>query len=1250
MAKAPSYVIRMAGVQDLPRIETLYNTSGTHHFGEKRRPPLMQLFSEHQAYRLIVYDPNHFTTLLAYGEFNIHPNIPVLANDLWLHWLNARFCLDLPLSLLNTIFFNFFICQNEHPTILKDIVTEIFYNEHKVNFLIVTRPARSIKKIDPYESIQEYGQTFYPKYSTLSEQRGLPSVIIINRRDVMPTISFRKALPEDNDDIVEVIDHEEPHLRQQNGDFYIAEELLDSERTGQNELIIVAELAEEIAGLMWLTDKLDVELLAKNFHLERLGNLTRCTPGAKHGRVSFEVISAHTKPYKDLYTESALASKPIKLQGSATTVSSIVPYRASISSTNDDFKLRHSRLISSQFGCIYDELRHGHHYVNAKREMLEISFDLPSDLSDEGYAFEYLKRASSAFLLKMFNLNPRVRMEYTFFFLSAMFGAFPELDYCLIRVPPTVTLSKSQRELIRFFLRTAHRPDSSVSDSLYVAHRCTLFGDLHIFPLRESELDEITAMLRLPPCTKESEQPDGDAESAVSWSVSDMISTEVCQIIDQIFSDVFHNAETEFTCYTIHCGNTQSRTIVGFIVLRPFTDYDALSRKFLLPRDEFHLTHRRGEIVMFKLHPLFQIWCDPIVRSVAMQDNYRELYYFHQFMGVSLPNDLVYNMMPVEPRRVTRNWFPQNDKDGLKRQIDTVDFPKINFFSDHLHVVCHNLLPSKHMGIPSPLVIVGFSDICRAFLRHIIFGWNTKDFANFKRYNCLPLLDITVIVPHGVVEAAYDSDFSCSYCQGSKQCYVSIGSSNPFVKDATHRMDLRHWVQFVPGNLESIDRTEKVIRLSDSCNIHYENLLLLNDIRYGLKDEDSTAPMPYNYAAINYRLDKIILYHKLQNIIERDILCTPIIVYGYGMPVYECINFLVTHGCQPDHITYVQPHIPQMFEQILYSREDAGLDAILVEMVADLGVEIYLSANFSRLIFFPNKATIESVEFQLIPSRNRIILNCDIFINFEESFMCSGFERILLDSGIELANKKIIVNEEYCTNDPNIYAIGQYIAMLPSPNYQYTHTNPQECAEKLAFILNMQGGSTQQRFSKVNMYTGRLPMDYQMVKIVSPQPLLMGQLSSEFMESMTTYHDGDFCRIRLNPKMFVMEIVCVTKKKKSLLFLEYFCGRHVALLNNMRNRWQSGWIENFLDYFEQPWTELLMHERFQDLQLKNRRTLLAILMMDTTTNLYKPENRASLEEAQRKKLEENLIDFVRTYRKEFVNEFALPEEWARGTV
>lgn len=51
----------------------------------------------------------------------------------------------------------------------------------------------------------------------------------------------------------------------------------------------------------------------------------------------------------------------------------------------------------------------------------------------------------------------------------------------------------------------------------------------------------------------------------------------------------------------------------------------------MMPRDQFSLTHKRGEIVMFRLHPFFQMWCKTILRTVALCDNYRELYYIHYF-------------------------------------------------------------------------------------------------------------------------------------------------------------------------------------------------------------------------------------------------------------------------------------------------------------------------------------------------------------------------------------------------------------------------------------------------------------------------------------------------------------------------------------------------------------------------------------------------------------------------------------------
>ncbi|XP_037715986.1 cilia- and flagella-associated protein 61 isoform X2 [Drosophila subpulchrella] len=1054
----------------------------------------------------------------------------------------------------------------------------------------------------------------------------------------MPVISFRKALPEDNDDIVEMIDSEDPELRKKHGDFYIAEHLLNVDGSEEDDKIIIAEFEEEIAdnvkgaGLMWLSDSIDIENLATNFHLERLGNLARYTPGIKHARVHFDVLSVEQRSFKELYSKSQME----------------VIYKTRESKINQDGQNGQDgqdeakNVLFRKYKHIYDELRKANYYMKACQDKLEIAFDLPpGEHSHSESRLQHLGKASNGFLLKMFQLHPLVRFEYTYYCLSAMFSAFPDHDYCVTMVPATVSTSPCQRELLRFFLPVAHRPSSSVSENMFVAHRSTLFGELRVQRFERQEIDDVRTIISSQGRKRDTFLDDelGDG------NILDEYTQEVLGIFDDIIDEILEDPMTDLTCFTIRCGQSKKHTdcpLVGFLILSPFLIYDDFSKVFMMPRDQFSLMHNRGEIVMFRLHPFFQMWCNPILRTVALYDNYRELYYMNFFNGISLPNDLMYNMMPVEPRRMKKNLFHYKCFSFKRRVSKASRTSTVDICISRLRLFCHNLQPTMHMGGKNSLVIVGVSHTSLAFLRTVIFAWNSKDLINYKKYNCLPMVDITVIVGHGVMESAYDSEFSCSYCANGRNCYVDTGNLNPFVRDVMQRMDVRHWVRFVPGVLKSIKRQEKIVELMDGCKLYYEKLVLMAATRFGFQDKEFRGhPMPINYVVNNHRLDRIIFYHKVREMVE-SMTNFNIIVYGYTLCAYECLHFLVTHGCNAQNITYVQPHVPAVMEELGNPEVDSRLDPIILEMVADLGITVHLSTNYSQLILCQENMYIEQVEFITHPSRKKVLLDCDLFVNYNGNTISTTLENVLSNAGIELSDRKIVVNARYCTNDRNIYAAGRNVLMLPKPNFQYTFTSPQEMAEKLAYELNMIKIVMQSRYSRPFMFTGILPMGYQIIKFTQPKPMLIGQLPIDFSESMTTYENGDFCRIRLNRKLIVIEIVCVTKRPKRLYFMEYFCGKHAMLLNDLRGRFQSGWVRNFLDFFQQPWTELLMHDRFEDLQLKNRRLLLAMLLMN---NKDANNARSSLESTQRQRLEENVIDFVRTYRKDFTHEFALPEDW-----
>ncbi|KAH8254134.1 hypothetical protein KR032_008640, partial [Drosophila birchii] len=1252
-------VINLAGIQDVKRIEDLFTAKDTWHFGYKETSPIEILFCQSNAYRFLIYNEKEFHKLLGLGTFCFHPDIPALVNDMWQYWLNSRFwlvifavplpigaanvffflpkSLDFSISLINTIFFNFFICKINKISIIEMILLEVFYHEPQVNYMIVVRPPEI--PFGQYDAIEAFGKCYYPKNSTVAEMATAPSIIVIHRKDVMPVLTFRKALPEDNDDLVEMIDSEDPHLRREHGDFYIAEHLLDMEAANKGakgaEQIIIAEFEEECtqgvkgAGLMWLSDSLDVEQLATSFHLERMGNLVKYTPGHKHGHYEYDVVSAEHIASKALYTTQRMNERYREL---------LLDSVLSVKEKDPSLK----KLLFAKYKHIYDELRSEKHYYNSYKDRLVISFDLQEGENSPGEDHaQCLAQVSNAFLLKMYQLHHLVRPEYTFYSLSAMFGAFPDLDYCVTTIQNTVTLTPSQRELLRFFIPIYFRPNCTVEENVFVANRSTVFGEIRVSRMQIEEVNEIKNIITSQSPSRYTINPDIDEEA----TGLDYYTDEVLQLFNQIYQNILDNINSEFSCFTIRCGKSKDLsecTLVGFIILRPFLGYGDLCRLFMLPRDQFNLTHNRGEVLIFKLHPFFQMWSSSIFRTVALYDDYQELYYINYFTGISLPNDLMYKMMPLEPQRMKKNHFTA----ALfrRRSSQLINLHGAEKVTSRLRAFCYNMMPTKHLGTEQPLLIVGFSEIARSFIRIIIFAWNTNDLYKFKKFNCLPLMDLTIVVPQGVVEAAYDSEFHCPYCGDGRNCYVNTGNDHPFARDSTQRMDMRHWVRFVAGKVKKIDRGNQIVELEDGCSIRYEKLLLMDDEKFGFEDshfEDRQPPA--NYVVNNYRLDRIIFYHKL-----REMIASPggysIILYGYGIAAYECIHFMVTHGAQAKNITYVQPHLMSVPEDQGNPCTDATLDPIIMDMIADLGITVYLSTNFTRFYCNETDHCINKVEFTTVPRKKQIILDCNLFVNYNFNNMSSALENILIDANIELVDRCIKVNTRFCTSDPNIYAAGKNVSIVPLPNYQFVSTSPQEFAEKLAFELGMLKIVMQQRFIRPFSFTGMLPMGYHIIKIILPKPLLIGQLPADFTEKMTTYEDGDFVRVRLNLKMIVTEIVCVTKKEKRMFFLEFFCGKHAKLLNDIRNRFKAGWITNFYTFFQQPWTELVMHERFEDLQLKNRRVLLSMLLMS-----HRNEGiRSSVEAVQRKKLEENVIDFVRTYRQDFNHQFALPEDLDSG--
>lgn len=65
------------------------------------------------------------------------------------------------------------------------------------------------------------------------------------------------------------------------------------------------------------------------------------------------------------------------------------------------------------------------------------------------------------------------------------------------------------------------------------------------------------------------------------------------------------------------------------------------------------------------------------------------------------------------------------------------------------------------------------------------------------------------------------------------------------------------------------------------------------------------------------------------------------------------------------------------------------------------------------------------------------------------SFSPLFVSQVLHKSGVGIKDRQILVDLDFCTNDPNIFAAGKNVVIKEKVFYQYTHTSELEMAEKV---------------------------------------------------------------------------------------------------------------------------------------------------------------------------------------------------------
>lgn len=187
-------------------------------------------------------------------------------------------------------------------------------------------------------------------------------------------------------------------------------------------------------------------------------------------------------------------------------------------------------------------------------------------------------------------------------------------------------------------------------------------------------------------------------------------------------------------------------------------------------------------------------------------------------------------------------------------------------------------------------------------------------------------------------------------------------------------------------------REKKYVKVNDSCEISYDNLILSNSLRFCLQHcQRGEIRSPCNFIEINNRIDKFLLFYKFRVLIDHEDQQYRIVVHGFNLDTYECISFLLSHGIAASQLVLVIPRCPvgtEVEQKMTNSDFDRNLQYVLDDMLTDLGVEIHRDLDFQHYIQHGTTQFIIEVVFagiNTVESMKRF--DCDLFISFINGHM-----------------------------------------------------------------------------------------------------------------------------------------------------------------------------------------------------------------------------------------------------------------------
>nr|XP_049700690.1 cilia- and flagella-associated protein 61 [Helicoverpa armigera] len=1091
--------------------------------------------------------------VIGFMSLSDHPPVSGLDPSDWEYWTRNMF--QRYFLSRNTLFIHFMCCVDSVTDFfIEEALISVFMNDYYLNYIVLVVPM-----FCPEELITRF-LTFKKRnimrYNAKSQDVTGSYLYTALRTDFCPRLRMRRAVEEDNDDIVEILDKKCPRLKKLYGEYYISE--IIGRHPESDRKIIVADVQGRAVAVMCINTEINYKKLQKLYELRPFHGLRAATPlereQKKRGNALLQefgepIMTGQWGPFRrlsDIKHDTNKDGKNKSTSKSTRRVSKVsftghAPnFDHMIKSTSDDFSDRtvfspRESDTTSLYSVVnlLDEDPFDYDIVNIDTTLLTDNLTatvshktlsgprLTAKVSNASLVHhqrkDFTSTSSSTLIRGAIKPSKKIRPveeESTVYegvenaFMIELFAFRDDIDerYAYDLLEAAFELAKDYDyciirvpsadktfPLLQHFCFVPTKPRVSCKYSLYVAHRSSVLGKLRVRDIEIMDIPQIAQLL-------------------VNLDAKQTITT-----IETTFNNKKDNQAYVFT---------SGMHIVGLGILEPPDEIDFLRGRYNLDSYQIHKYHIYGQginagfaTIKFTLvYPAFEPHFRFFLREMMRLSGHSTLLWMTAYRNkwtVQKANSMVASMIPLTPRTV---------------EIDSTAVPELRrtcFLTEKIIPFSTWFISKKYTTIPkvdvnTHIVVVGASRTCLGFLNGLLFG-QTSTYLTFN--------NVTLISPRGL-----------PYKRHSKPAAESMFLRYYVTTDKYLKcVPYTYYVNVIQGTVMDMDLQNKLVTLTSGSRYYYDLLFLFFGKQYQHPDhmtqlferEDNYNQTPHytpldkprfsdteiqitnddtpdNVFIINNVVEANRALNYLQNaIVDRN---NKVIVYGATIHAYLCINALLEFRIRPENIIFVEPF---PYENPNKTRvpvfDNVYVDKTVIQILESLKIKVYRSFYFkSWSVTVDNLIT----HADFLSYSDYLNLECDALFYFGKvgvnmsTFIAIHKSGLAYDAGI-------VIDHEFRTLDPHVYAAGpctRYHKRYYADSKSHKYYESSELGEKLGIRIRKQ---LDPLFVEANSpFTYRWSQDY-MVK-----PDAAAEKSVTSLNKTGVLHGSDFAR----PEMALMSL------------------------------------------------------------------------------------------------------------------------------